>query len=333
VTDPAERVRLGHGPVFVSRLGFGTTAIAGLLRETAAEEAEGAVAAAWQAGLRYFDTAPQYGGGEGERRLGAALAGLPRDEFVVSTKVGKVVRPGAAGEQPSQSAFVGAPPHTIAYDYSYDGTLRTLEGSLDRLRLDRIDIALVHDVNRRFHGEQVTERYDQAAGGAVRALARLRDEKVIGAFGSASNEVDIQMRFVAETDLDCLMLPARYSLLNREAAAALLPACEQRGVSVLIAAPFESGILATGARPDATFAYRAADPGVLERVARMEAVCREAGISLAAAALQFPLRHAAVASVVTGMRSAAELAENVAAMRQPIPAPVWQALEDAAGPG
>jgi len=323
--DPVERVPLGRREVRVSRLGFGSAPLGGLLRETSAADAQDAVDAAWEAGLRSFDTAPQYGGGLAEQRLGAALACRPRTELTLSSKVGKLIVLDA-GAPPS--IFAGAPPHRIAYDYSYDGVMRSLETSFRRTGLGRFDIVLIHDVNRKYHGDRVLARLDEALAGACRALRSLREQGVIGAYGPAGNEIDITLCFVREADIDCLMLPGRFTLLDRSAAAELLPACQARGIAVLLAAPFESGILATGAVPGATFSYAPADPAVLRRVVVLAGLCRAHGIPLAAASLQFPLRHPAIASVVAGMRSRAEVEANLALMRTPIPQALWDALEE-----
>lgn len=322
--DPVERVPLGRREVWVSRLGFGSAPLGGLLRETSAADAQDAVDAAWEAGLRSFDTAPQYGGGLAEQRLGAALACRPRTELTLSSKVGKLIVLDA-GAPPS--IFAGASPHRIAYDYSYDGVMRSLEASFRRTGLGRFDIVLIHDVNRKYHGDRVLARLDEALAGACRALRSLREQGVIGAYGPAGNEIDITLRFVREADIDCLMLPGRFTLLDRSAAAELLPACQARGIAVLLAAPFESGILATGAVPGATFSYAPADPAVLRRVVVLAGLCRAHGIPLAAASLQFPLRHPAITSVVAGMRSRAEVEANLALMRTPIPQALWDALE------
>ena len=324
--EPTDRVRLGRTAVEVCRLGFGSAPLGGLLRETSGEDAAAAVQAAFDAGLGYFDTAPQYGGGLAERRLGEALRGRPRAGFVLSTKVGKLVTPAGPGESARTGPFVGAPSHAIAYDYSYDGALRSLDESLRRLGTDRVDILLIHDVNRKYHGARVMERFEEARAGACRALRRLRDEGVIRAFGPALNDVDVSLRFVRETDADCIMLPRRYTLLDRSAEAELLPLCRERGVGVLVAAPFDSGILATGAVPGATYDYRPAAPEVVRAVEGIERVCAAFGVPLRAAALQFPFRHPAVASVVAGMRSRSEVEASVAAMRVAIPGDLWAAL-------
>ncbi|HYZ63238.1 MAG TPA: aldo/keto reductase [Acetobacteraceae bacterium] len=324
--NPAETAPIGRTGLRVSRLGFGGTALAGMFRATDEADAHDAVDAAWEAGLRYFDTAPQYGGGTAERRLGAALRRRRRDAFVVSSKVGKLIRTLPSGGMPTM--FADAPPHEIVYDYTHDGVLRSLEATLERTGLDRIDIVLIHDVNRKYHGDAVMERFAEALSGACVALARMREQGVIRAFGPALNELDVTLRFLREADIDCLMLPQRWTLLDRAAGEVVLPLCAERGVSVLAAAPFASGILATGAVPGAMHDYARAEPAVLDRVRALEARCDRFGIALASAALLFPLRHPAVASVVTGMRSRAEVERNVALFSAPVPEALWAALDE-----
>jgi D-threo-aldose 1-dehydrogenase len=324
--EPTASVRLGRTSLDISRLGFGSAPLGGLLRETSDQDAAGAVEAALAAGLCHFDTAPQYGGGLSELRLGAALSKVARDRFVVSTKIGKIVL--LKSDAPAQTVgFVGAPAHDIIYDYSYDGVRRSLDASLERLGLDHVDILWVHDVNRKYHGERVHERLAEALGGACRALADLRDQGVVKAFGPATRDIDIACAFVERADVDCLMLPFRYTLLDQSAAETLFPLCLERGVSVLAAAPFDSGILATGAVAGATYDYQPAPVDIVSRVRAIEALCARFQIPIAAAALQFPLRHPAVASVVTGMRSASEVRQNLELMRMPIPAGFWSILQ------
>lgn len=324
--EPAARAALGRTALSVSRLGFGSAPLGGLFQSTSEDDAAQAIAAAWAHGLRYFDTAPQYGSGLAERRVGAGLRGYAREDFVLSSKVGKLLRPTGSGVAPA-TLFVGALPFDVVFDYSFDGAMRSLEESLERLGLARVDMLLIHDVNRKYHGERVMEMLDAALAGTCKALARLRDEGVIGAFGPALNDVDVALRFVKEGGIDCVMLPARYTLLDQSAATELLPECAASGISLLVAAPFDSGILATGAIPGARYNYAAAPPAILDRVGRIAAVCRTFAIPLAAAALQFPLAHPAVASVVTGMRSAGEVAQNIELMRFAIPHEFWQALQ------
>jgi D-threo-aldose 1-dehydrogenase len=323
VIDPTDRVKLGRTALQISRLGFGSAPLGGLFRETSTADATAAVEAAFAAGLCHFDVAPQYGGGLAERRLGAALSGFARQDYVVSTKIGKIVHLSAT----EPALATGAPAHQIEYDYSYNGVRRSLDSSLERLGLERVDVVFIHDVNRKYHGDRVHERLDEALSGACRALVELRDQGVIGAFGPATKDVDIAQAFVEQADIDCLMLPARCTLLDQTATATLLPRCETRGIAVLAAAPFDSGILASGAVDGATYDYVPAPASILERVKAIEARCADFRIPLAAAALQYPLRLPAVASVVTGMRSASEVRRNIDLMRIPIPPELWIALE------
>ncbi|WP_460452215.1 aldo/keto reductase [Alsobacter sp. SYSU BS001988] len=321
MTDPGERVTLGSRDLEVCRLGFGSAPLGGLLRATSGNDADAAVAAALAAGIFYFDTAPQYGGGLAEERLGSALKAVDRAKVVVSTKVGKLVtRDASAG---AVSGFPGAPPHRISYDYCYDGVMRSLDASLERTGLNGFDIVLVHDVNRKYHGDDVMDRLDEALRGACLALARLRDQGVIRAFGPASNELDVMQRFVQEADIDCIMLPQRFTLLDRSAGAELLPTCDARGVGVLLAAPFDSGVLATGLVEGATYNYQPVTPEVAVKVGLIERLCKRHAVPLAAAALQFGFRHPAVCSVVTGMRSADEVSRNTDLMRHPISEEFW----------
>jgi D-threo-aldose 1-dehydrogenase len=324
--DPTTRVRLGRTQVEVCRLGFGSAPLGGLLRETSERQASEAVLAALDCGLSYFDSAPQYGGGLAETRLGRALGDVPRDRITLSTKIGKIVV--SHTNAPAQSVgFVGAPAHEILYDYSYDGVMRSLEASLARLGLARADILLIHDVNRKYHGERVRQRLEEAIAGACKALVELRDAGIIGAFGPATKDLDIACAFIARVEVDCVMVPARLTLLDASACQELLPLCQQRGVSVLAAAPFDSGILATGAAAGATYDYQPASDALLARVRAIETLCGEYGVPLAAAALQFPLRYPQVASVVTGMRDRSEVEANLALMRRSVPAGFWEAFD------
>jgi len=243
----------------------------------------------------------------------------------LSTKVGRLLQPVAGGSAPGVCS--GASPFEIAFDYSYDGTLRSLEQSLQRLGTNVVDIVLIHDVNRRWQGDLVEQRYREAMEGAHRALCDLRAAGTIKAFGVGVNDCDILLRFAADGDFDCFMLAGRYTLLDHTALDRLMPECARRGISVLMAAPFNSGILATGARPGATFFYAEAGHEIVERTRRIEAVCARHHIAIAAAALQFPLAHPAVASVVTGMRSKEEVVANLAHCHATISPDFWDELK------
>ncbi|AXK35006.1 aldo/keto reductase [Streptomyces armeniacus] len=318
---------LGRSGVQVTALGFGAASIAGLYAPVDEDTAAATVEAAWDAGVRYFDTAPHYGLGLSERRLGAALRGRPRDAYTVSTKVGRLLEPygtGAAlpgdleGDLEGDLAHGFAVPatHRRVWDFSADGVRRSLEASLARLGLDRIDVALLHDPDD--HGEQAFRE-------AYPALERLRAEGVVRAIGAGMNQTAMLARFLTDTDVDAVLCAGRYTLLEQPALDALLPAAAARGKSVVIGGVFNSGLLADPS-PDATYDYAAAPPHLRERALRMRRATEAYGIPLRAAALHFPFGHPAVASVLAGARSPAEIRDAAALLGTPVPAPVWQRL-------
>jgi D-threo-aldose 1-dehydrogenase len=313
------RSEIGNTRVTVSALGFGGSTIGNLYRSVDDETALAAVRCAWEGGIRYFDTAPHYGLGLSERRLGRALAGRPRDEFTVSTKVGRLLAPNPAPTGSDLAAGGFAVPDDLVRvrSYSRDGVLRSIESSLERLGLDRIDVVYVHDPEEHMEG---------AIGEAVPALVELREQRVIGAVGSGMNYVEPLRRFVAETDVDVVMVAGRWTLLDRSAES-LLDQCEQAEVAVVVAAPFNSGLLAS-ADPSAgaMFDYTSVPGDVLETARACAQVCRSRGTELPAAAVQFPLRHPAVVSVVSGMRSAAQVEANLEWMRADIDPRLWGEL-------
>jgi D-threo-aldose 1-dehydrogenase len=315
----AERVPLGRGAVSVSRLGLGTAPLGGLFTAVSEDAATATLDAAWQAGIRYFDTAPHYGAGLAEHRLGDYLTGLDpaaRAEIVVSTKVGRLLEPGRTAG--GTDAFHGDSPVVRRRDYTRDGVLRSVADSLRRSGLDSFDILLIHDPD---------DHWEEAVTQAYPALAQLRDEGVVKAIGVGMNQSRMLTRFVAETDVDCVMVAGRYSLLDRGAAAELLPLCASRGVGVLVAGVFNSGVLADP-RPGAHFDYAPAADDILRRARRMADRCAEYGVPLAAAALQFPLRHPAVTGVVVGARSPGEVTDDLALAGAEIPEELWAALTE-----
>ena len=324
--DPAATRPIGRRNVAVSQLGVGTAPFGSFARDDSDGAIGDAFADLYASGSRYFDTAPFYGLGLAEHRLGACLRTVDRRSLVLSTKVGRIMKP--TGPDIAQGINGGASPFDVAFDYSYEGTLRSLEHSLQRLQTNAIDIVLIHDVNRRWQGDLVEQRYREAMDGAHRALHDLRAQGVIKAFGVGVNDWSILMRFASDGDFDCFMLAGRYTLLDHSALDTFMPDCLRRGISVLMAAPFNSGILATGAKTGATFFYVEAEAEIMERTRRIEAVCKLHGVAIAAAALQFPLAHRAVASVVTGMRSASEARANLAHCRAAIPRAFWDELKD-----
>lgn len=310
---------IGDTGVSISALGFGGSTIGNLYRSVDDETASAAVGRAWDGGIRYFDTAPHYGLGLSERRLGRALAARPRGEFTVSTKVGRLLAPNPAptGSDLASGGFAVSDDLVRVRSYNRDGVLRSIESSLERLGLDRIDVVYVHDPE---------EHMAAAIGEAIPALVELRDQRLIGAIGAGMNYVEPLRRFVAETDVDVLMVAGRWTLLDRSAEP-LLDECEQAGVAVVVAAPFNSGLLAS-AEPSAgaMFDYTAVPDDVLERARACARACRVRGTELPVAALQFPLRHPAVVSVVSGMRNPEQVDANLAWMRSDVDPRLWGEL-------
>lgn len=307
---------LGTGPH-----SFGAAGLGNLYRVVSDEVAEATVDAALAAGVRYFDTAPHYGLGLSERRLGAALAGFPRDELVLSTKVGRLLvpDPDGAGRQDDEGFAVPAAYRRVR-DYSRDGVLRSLESSLQRLGTDRIDVVYVHDPD---------DHAEEALAGAFPALTELRDQGVIGGFGAGMNQWQLLARFVREADVDTVMLAGRYTLLDPSGAAELLPLCAERGVSVVAAGVFNSGILALPEVPDdANYDYVPAPPELLARARAIAGACRRHGTTLPVAAARFPLRHGAVASVCLGARSPEQVTRNAALFAEDVPDELWRELAE-----
>ena len=305
---------LGSSGVRATRLALGCAPLAGLYAPVEEAEARATVDAAWDAGVRAFDTAPLYGFGVSEQRVGAALRERPRDELVLCTKVGRLLGPRTGAPGPEAAQFPAAPPLAPRFDFSRDGVLRSFEASLERLGVERIDVVHVHDPDE--HMEAALEQ-------AYPALEELRAQGLVRAIGAGMNQAPALARLVREADLDCVLLAGRYTLLDRSAAAGLLPACAERGVAVIAGGVFNSGILAGGA----TYDYAPAPAAVVARVRRMRAACERHGASLTAAALQFPLRHPAVACVLVGARSPAELREAARLLADLVPAALWDELE------
>jgi D-threo-aldose 1-dehydrogenase len=314
------RRRIGRTSVEVGSLGFGAAQIGNLYTAVDDETASQAVESAWAAGVRYFDTAPHYGLGLSERRLGAALRRHHRDEFVVSTKVGRllVANPAPVGSDLSGGGFDVPDELTRVYDYSGDGVRRSLEASFERLQLDRVDIVYVHDPD---------DFLDMAISEAIPALAELRDAGVVGAVGVGMNYWQPLLRIVQESDVDAVMLAGRWTAIDRSGEP-LLAECERRDVAVVAAAPFNSGLLARPWPADgAHFDYLPAPSHLLSQARALAAVCDEHGTTLPEVAMQFPLRHPAVATVVAGMRNPAQVASDIRFMGADVPQSVWPALD------
>ena len=317
-TAPLPQRRLGASPVLVTEFSFGAAAIGNLFTAVTDDDAQTAVDAAWDSGIRTFDTAPHYGLGLSERRLGAALRHRPRDEYMLSTTVGRLLEPAGPGGSGSRDPDgFAVPAHSVRrFDFSADGVRRSLEASLDRLGLDRVDVALIHDPD---------DRVEQALREAYPALEKLRAEGTVGAIGVGMNQGALLTRFVTDTDVDVVLVAGRYTLLDQSAADTLLPAALSRGVSVIAGGVFNSGLLALP-EEGATYDYRTAPGPLIGRARRLEAVCAGFGVPLRAAAARFPLCHPAVASVLIGARSAGEVTDAVRLRTLDIPAALWAEL-------
>ena len=326
--QPIGRRPLGGSSLAVTALGAGGYPLANLGQVIAEDAARGALDTAYAGGVRYFDTAPEYGYGLSERRVGDALRAHPRDSFVLSTKVGVMLRPRAGAPDPDDR-FVEALPFELVYDYSYDAAMRSFEDSLQRLGLARIDLLLIHNLDALVHGaEALPGLFRTAMDGAYKALDGLRREGAVGAIGLGVNQWQVCELALEEGDFDCFLLAGRYTLLNQTGLASLLPKCAARGVSIVIGAPFNPGALfGAPAAGSSLTDDPALVPEMLIRVERVRAVCARHAVAPAAAALRFPLGHPAVAAVLAGARSSAEQARNLDMARQPIPADLWAELK------
>jgi D-threo-aldose 1-dehydrogenase len=304
----------------LTELGLGVAQFGNLYRETTDEEAASAIDAAWAAGIRYFDTAPHYGVGLSERRLGALLAKYPRDEYVLSTKVGRLLVPDPTATGRDAEGFDVPATTKRVWDFSRDGILRSVEESLTRLGLDRVDILYLHDADNHF---------DEAATQAVPALIELREQGVINAFGVGMNQAELPARFIRECDIDLVMLAGRYTLLEQNALDDLLPLADERGVGIVAAGVYNSGLLSKN-RPDndAKFDYEDAPAELIERANRLADACESHGVTLPEAAIAFPLRHPAVVSVVLGARNARQVDSNVDRYRAVLPSELWDDLNN-----
>jgi D-threo-aldose 1-dehydrogenase len=326
VLDSGLKDRLRASP-----LGFGGAPLGNLFRAVAEDEAIALVRHARVSGIRYFDTAPHYGNGLSEIRIGKALGGVSRDQYILSSKVGRLLVPDRAAPR-EQNGYVDVLPYRQRWDYSRSGALRSIDESLERLGVSRLDIVYIHDIDRDTHGAAYAQRYAEVLTGALPALTELRDAGTIAGFGLGVNDWRVCVDVLSRADLDIVLLAGRYTLLDQSALPELLPLCERRDVAVVIGGPYNSGILATGAHPaDGTvpyFNYAPAPADLVARVAAIERVCAQYDVPLRAAALQFPLAHPAVASVIPGARTTAEFDQNLALATRAVPPGFWQALAD-----
>ncbi|HEY6918556.1 MAG TPA: aldo/keto reductase [Tabrizicola sp.] len=321
--------RLGNGGLIFTELGFGAAPLGNLFRAISEDAAQAILTAAWDAGLRYFDTAPLYGLGLSETRLNHFLRGKPRDQYVLSSKVGRILEVTTPDKRDGVGKWVDVPSRRERYDYSHDGVLRSIEHSLERLGIDRIDILYAHDIDIFNHGTEAAmlARLTEFMAGGYRALLRLRDEGVIKAFGAGLNEGEPCDWLMARGDFDIFLLAGRYTLLE-QGAQGFMDRAAAKGVGVVIGGPYNSGILATGPRPGVHYNYSPAPQAVLDRAARLQAVCEAHGVRLVDAAFRFPLLHKATVSVIPGGQGLAEMESNVQAAKAQIPQALWQALAD-----
>jgi D-threo-aldose 1-dehydrogenase len=321
--------RLGNGGLTFTELGFGAAPLGNLYRAISEEDAQAVLEGAWAAGVRYFDTAPLYGLGLSETRMNRFLRGKPRDEYVISTKIGRLFRVTTADKRDGFGKWFDVPARNEIYDYGYDAVMQSLEFSLERLGLDRVDVLYAHDLDVFNHKSQAAldAKLAEFMAGGYRALLALRDQGVIRAFGAGVNEWQSCQWMTERGDFDLFLLAGRYTLLEQEALETFLPLATARGIGIVIGGPYNSGVLATGPKPGAFYNYDPAPDWVLERVGRIEAICRAHGVAMVDAAFQFPLRHPAVVSVIPGGQGVAEMQANARAAEASIPTALWADLQ------
>jgi D-threo-aldose 1-dehydrogenase len=319
--------RRGTGGISFTELGFGAAPLGNLFRAITEDEAQTVLEGAWAAGVRYFDTAPLYGLGLSETRINRFLRGKPRADYVISTKVGRLLSAVPPGEGDGAGKWIDVPSRRERFDYSHDGVLRSLEASLERLGLDRVDLLYVHDLDIFTHGSEAakTTRLEEFMAGGYRALVRLRDEGVIAGFGAGVNEWEPCDWLMQRGDFDIFLLAGRFTLLE-QAALPFMNKAATKGVGVVIGAPYNSGILATGPRPGAHYNYAPAPQDILDRAARLQTLCEAHGVRLVDAAFRFPLLHPATVSVIPGGQGKVEMDSNARAAGTVIPRALWQAL-------
>jgi D-threo-aldose 1-dehydrogenase len=327
--DPTVKRQLGRTGLALTQLGMGTAPLGDLWERIPEERAQATFAAAWQQGVRYFDTAPWYGNTLAEQRLGHFLRQQPRAEFAISTKVGRVYTRPQDPQGFDPGFWAGGLPFQLRFDYGYDGVMRSFEDSLHRLGLPRVDLLVIHDVDPGYHEDDagVERCFAQLEDGGIRALQELKAAGDIKGFGAGINEGPMIGRFLDRFDLDFFLVAMPYTLLDQAPLEDALPRCVERGIGIVIGSPYASGILATGAIENAKYNYAPAPPEVLEKTRRIQAVCQRHGVALPAVALQFPLGHPAVAAVIPGAVAPSEAERNVATLRTEVPADIWAELK------
>ncbi|UCI25700.1 aldo/keto reductase [Mesorhizobium sp. B2-8-5] len=323
---PSGKRVFGRSGLEVTAFAFGTAPIGNFLQPIEEQTADAMIQTAWDAGVRFYDTAPMYGHGLSELRTGHSLRWKKRDEFVLASKVGRMLKP-AKRSQIDFAPWSNAAPNTMNFDYSYDGTMRSFEDSLQRLALEHIDMLFIHDIDRFTRGDEQPEVFRQAMDGCWKALEKLRSEGLVKAIGVGVNEWEVCHEALKQRDFDCFLLAGRYTLLEQQALDAFLPLCVERGAAVLVGGGFNSGILATGAVPGAKYNYSPAPSHIVEKVAKIEEVCRAHGVPLPAAALQFVVAHPAIPSFCAGTRTVQQLEQNLSWFSYSIPGDFWKDLK------
>lgn len=324
--QPGMKRKFGRVDLEVTAFGFGTAPIGNIFREIDEETSDAMIQRAWDRGVRYYDTAPMYGHGLSELRTGYSLRWKNRDDFVLSSKVGRILKPARKADI-DYAPWTNAGRFTMHFDYSYDGTMRAFEDSLQRLNLERMDICFIHDIDRFTRGDAQPDVFAEAMDGAWTALSKLRDEGTVKAIGVGVNEWEVCHEALKQRDFDCFLLAGRYTLLEQDSLDGFLPLCEKRDAAVVVGGGFNSGILATGAVEGAKYNYAPAPAEIMEKVAKIEAVCRDHDVPLPAAALQFVVAHPAIPSFIAGTRTVEQLEQNLDWFSHPIPAEFWAELK------
>ena len=325
--NPDEKRKLGRTDVELTQFGFGAASLGDIFALVSEEDTLSTLQTLWKHGVRYIDTAPLYGWGLSEHRVGSFLYQQPRQEFVLSTKVGRVLKAPKVKAGFKAPLFLGGLPNDYVFDYGYDGIMRSFEDSLQRLRLNSIDLLVIHDLELGHHGAKLQTYRDQFSDSGWRAVERLRSTGEVRAIGAGANELEVIPYFLEQFDLDFFILARQYTLLEQEALDEALPMCQARNVGIILASVFSSGILVTGPVEDAKYVYEDAPAEVLEKVSRIEQVCRRHNVSLAAAAIQFPLAHPCVASVIPGALHPRQVEEDLDYFREEIPSALWAELK------
>ena len=327
--DPSATRQLGRTGLALSPLGIGSAPLGDLWERIPESRAEATLAAAWAGGVRYFDTAPWYGNTLAEHRVGHFLRQQPRGSFAISTKVGRVYARPVDPDDVAPGIWAGGLPFALRFDYGYDGVMRSYEDSLQRLGLPRVDLLVIHDLDRGYQGDEagVERCFRQLEGGGRRALEELKAAGEIKGFGAGINDQAMIGRFLDRLDLDFFLVAMPYTLLDQAPLDDSFPRCAERGIGIVVGSPYASGILATGGVAGARYNYAPASAEILQRTLRIEAVCRRHGVALAAAALQFPLGHPAVAAIIPGAVTPAEAERNLDHFRSRVPAGLWADLK------